>query len=204
MSAADTKLQIINAALTHLGKPPAGALTDPTENARTMTAIYPVVVRAELRKHAWSFAMRRASLAADVDTPSFDYARQFRTPGDFMRLVVAGDLWIDTSIREAAQEDLPIFTIEGQYILTNLDAPLRIRYVRDVTEQPEIFDAAFVEALSFMLAYRAAPSLMKNEARTKTIREDYRQALFDAKRTNAIELPPREREDGSWITSRVW
>lgn len=204
MSIPTTAIQVINVALSNLGRPPIGALNDPNENARTMTSLYVPVIRSELRKHAWSFAMGRALIAADVAIPAFDYAHQYRQPGDFLRLVVANDIWIDASIREAAQETLPIYSIEGDYILANLDAPLRIRYVRDLAEQPEMFDPLFLEAAAWRLAYVAAPTLVKSEARLKTIKADYMQAIFDARKMNAIELPPREREDGSWMTGRVW
>ena len=108
MSLPDTALQRINLALSRLGKPPLATLSDQNENARTMLAVFSDVARAELRRHAWSFAMDRTTLAADSTPPKFDYSNAFVLPGDYLRLVVLNDLWIDTSIREAAQEDLPI------------------------------------------------------------------------------------------------
>ena len=133
-----------------------------------MLAVFSDVARAELRRHAWSFAMDRTTLAADSTPPKFDYSNAFVLPGDYLRLVVLNDLWIDTSIREAAQEDLPIYTIEGKRILANLDAPLRIRYVTDVTNAPDTWDALFCEVFALALARAAAPTLVKSEARIKT------------------------------------
>ena len=74
----------------------------------------------------------------------------------------------------------------------------------DVTNAPDTWDALFCEVFALALARAAAPTLVKSEARIKTLREDYQQAVFDAKRANAIELPPREKNDASWITSRQW
>lgn len=204
MSLPATVAQLANRALYHLGKPPIADMSESSEQARVMGGLYANVVRAELRLHAWSFAMRRDMLAALSEAPKFAYGKQFQLPADFLRLIVIDEMWVDTSTREVGDVVLPVYTIEGRRLLANLNAPLPIRYIADVTDDLSLFDPLFFECAALKMAYAAAPSLVRNEARMKTLKQDYAQALFDAKRLNAIELPPREMIDGSWGMARVW
>ena len=93
------------------------------------------------------------------------------------------------------------FLIEGRTLLTN-DLTVRIRYVRDLSGDTSLWDAAFVEAMTCRLAVEMAATLTKDKQRSRDCEAAYRMALAEAKRTNGIELPPTERPDSAWVVSR--
>ena len=63
------KVEIANRALTKLGAERILLLTDPSKEARVMNAMFDTVMDAELRRHRWKFALKRATLPALVATP---------------------------------------------------------------------------------------------------------------------------------------
>jgi hypothetical protein len=59
-------VEICNRALQKLGAARITSLTQDTPNARSCNVAYNVLRKAELRSHPWSFAIKRAELAADA------------------------------------------------------------------------------------------------------------------------------------------
>ena len=74
----------------------------------------------------------------------------------------------------------------------------------DVTGSVALWDAAFVEAFACRLAVELVQSINKNMQLKQSLKQDYMEALKEAKRTNAIELPPQTIADDSWVLARQW
>lgn len=197
---ASSAVEIANLALLKLGSENTLlALTDPSVEGRTMNRLFTPTVATELRRHNWKFAIKRDQLVALAAAPSWGYQYQYTLPADFTRLMQVGEFYVSGSKQQ------PLWSIEQldgvRVILTNLEAPLYIRYVRTVSNAGE-FDPLFVEALACKLAYEACEKITQSNTKKQGLGEDYKLALKEAIRCDAIENPPDELPWGSWLESR--
>jgi hypothetical protein len=94
-----------------------------------------------------------------------------------------------------------LWSVEAGAILTNIEAPLKVRYVKRVTN-PGLFDSMFCEALACKLALEACETLTQSETKYNRVAEQYKMAMLDATRQDAIENPPDELPQGSWLDAR--
>jgi hypothetical protein len=195
-------VDIINAALAKLGAEPILARTENNNRGRTMNARYNSVRDAELRRHRWRFSFSRTSLPALAAAPDSDYARQFELPDDFLRLIEGGDIKSAPDLCDFRGIDSALYSIEGRTILTNLPAPLSIRYIAQIVDD-SLFDPAFREALSSRLAYECCKKITGNENEKTGCMEDYKIAIREAIRANALEVAPQQPGDDSWVMARA-
>lgn len=180
---------ICNGALQRLGAARITSLEDNTKNARECNAAYERRRDAMLRKHRWSFAITRAQLAADSTAPAFGPANYFTLPTDCMRVLLPDE--VDTD-----------WVIEGRKIATDWGAPLELRYVKQVTD-PNTMDALFREALAIDLALTLCETITGSNQKAEGLRNELRDVMAEAKRTNAIELPAGEIREDDWLTARL-
>jgi hypothetical protein len=196
-------VEIANSALTKLGAKRIMDLSDTQKEAREINAIFTLRRDYLLRTYNWSFAMKRASLSALVTTPISGYTTEYQLPSDCLRVVQVSDHWDIPGMADYLNSpDEEMYRIEGKKILTNLGAPLPIRYIRQVTNTGD-FDSAFVETFASDLAFTVAEALTQSNSKKESAREDRREALLLAIRSNAIELPPQMMPDSSWVLSRL-
>jgi hypothetical protein len=197
-----SRTDIINRAMIKLGAPTIADPNEDSEQALKAKAVFDSLIRAELRAQAWSFAIKRTQLAALAAAPEYEWTYAYQLPSDFVRIVQVSDYWPFAAVREATDNSAVPYVIEGQQILTNFAAPLRLRYVHDAGDDPNSWDAYFVEAFANRLAIELCETLTKSATKKQTLDRDYARALREAKRLNAIELPPIPIPDNSWITGR--
>lgn len=197
-----SQIDICNLALKKLGAQRITALTDNVKQARTLSDIYEIERQAELRKYRWSFAMKRALLPALVDKPAWGYGLAFQLPADYISLVQVGQFQTVPALDEYVGRDNAMWSIESGQILTDLGAPLSIRYIRDVTD-PSDFDALFAQSFAAHLAYVACEDITGSSTKRDAAAADYKQCIRDAVRINAIERPPSSVYDDSWIIGRL-
>jgi len=184
---------ICNAALQKLGAERINDLTEDTANGRSCNAAYERLRDAELRAHTWNFAKTRASLPADADAPIFGKARSFTLPAEWLRML--------SPYPEMNSNDLD-WEIEGRKLYTNDSAPLQIRYVKQVTD-PNEMDALFREALASRMAVDMCEEITQSNTKRQLAQDDYKKALAEARRTNAIESIAGEPPEDQWITVRA-
>lgn len=198
-----SNVSIANGALSKIGAGQIVSFDDETAAARELTRRFDTIRDAELRRHVWSFAKARDSLAKLAEAPAFGFSYQYNLPADFLRLLSAGEFSPGLNLDEYRDSiDREDYTIEGRRILTDYDSPLKIRYIRQVTD-PTQFDPAFVEALSARLAYELAIPLADSGPRKEEAWADYKQALREAARANAIEIPAKAVDDDTWLRGRL-
>ena len=191
-----SQVSIVNRALIMLGEQPILLLTDNVKQARTMAALFDDTRDAEIRAHRWKFAMRRTRLSALVETPDWGYQLQYELPANFIGLVQVNEIYLRAGVKQRAP-----WAIEGRRLLTDLPAPLAVRYVARVTDTA-IFDPLFVDVLACRLAMEACEAQTQSDTKFQRVAQMYDQALRLAIRQDSVEAPPDELPDGTWLQSR--
>lgn len=185
-----SKVQIANGALQKLGAKRIESLTQDHPNARSMAAAYDGVRRAMLRRYNWSFAIKRASIAADGDDPTWGDWNQYSLPNDFLKL-----------IRDDETGTFVDWKIEGLYILSADASPLQIRYVADI-DDPNYYDALFEEAFSTKLALETCEEITQSTSKKAGLQEDYNECIAEARREGAIEKAAQDFSEDEWLAAR--
>lgn len=187
-----SEVEICNRALQGLGASRITALDEDSDAGRACNLAYKPCRDDELRSHPWSFAITRASLAADASDPAFGRENAFQLPSDCLRLL--------PPYPEDNEWNLD-WLIEGQKVYTDDDSPLKIRYIKRVTD-PNVFDPAFREALAARLEIELCEALTQSNTKYDLRERKYQRAISRARRTNAIEGPSSEPPTDPWITVR--
>jgi hypothetical protein len=197
-----SQVEIANRALTKLGAARIISFGDDNKQSRSVQSMFPIVRDAELRAHIWSFAVKRASLAALTSTPDWGYSFQYELPSDCLRLIQVNDSFQGPDMSNYRNASTAEYMLEGNKILTDYVAPLKIRYIArkvDITQ----WDATFVEAFACRLAAEMAEDLTQSNQKKDAAWQEYRQALSVAIRSGAVEQQPQDMPDDSWMLSRI-
>jgi hypothetical protein len=139
-----------------------------------------------LRKYTWSFAIKRDSIAADGDGPTWGDWDRYTKPNDFLRL-----------LRDDESGQAVDWKIEGQLHPQQDGAPLEIRYIADI-DDPNLYDALFVEAFACKLARALLRGSHRQHAEEGSMQADFDDAIAEAKRTARSRRTrgvPRRRVD---------
>jgi len=198
-----SSVEIANSALTKMGETRIMSLTDNVKAAREINAVFTLRRDALLRAYNWNFAMKRDQLPALSDAPSWGYTYQYQLPSDCLRVVQVSEFYVIPGLTDyIAGADAEPFRIAGQTIETDFSAPLKVRYIRRVTNSGE-FDVLFNELFACDLAVNTCESITQSTSKKESLKQDMKEALTQAIRANAIELPPQFIQDDSWIMSRL-
>jgi hypothetical protein len=197
-----SQVDVCNRALIKLGAGQITSITDNNKQARTLSALWDTVRKAELAKRFWNFALQRTSLPALSTTPNWGYGYAYQLPVDFLKLAQVNDVFIAPGLQDYRNQDDSPYAIEGDQILTDFGAPLKIRYVMDVTDS-SLFDPLFAEALASRMAYEACYAIMQSRDGQRAAADDYKQAIKDAALSNALAKPPQGMLDDSWMMGRL-
>jgi hypothetical protein len=146
---------------------------------------YPFIRDAELRANQWSFARARVSIAEDGGTPLFGPQHQYRKPADFLRL-------IKTKYERRR--------VEGEFIVTDEASPLDLKYIARV--DASAFDPMFTQALACSLALALTEKITTSTSKKQDIKSDYNDIIAEAKKVNAIEAPPTDTPEDTFVLVR--
>ncbi len=184
-------VQIANLAAVEIGT--EARITDPNEDkvlARNVKAVWDLQRRAAIREGSWNFAARRAALPALAEEVGYPFTYVYQLPADCLRLIEV----LDASARTDYQ-------LEGGKILCNISGPLYIRYAVDVADQAA-FDEAFADAFAKRIAWTIGHKIAGSTFDKGAAERRYWAAIMAAKRVDAMENPPIEQEESSWIEAR--
>ncbi len=177
---ADSVVAIANRALQKLGASRISAMDQNHPNARSMNACYDSLRKLLIRKYKWGFAITRVEIAADVDVTAYDEHNLYRIPAECLRILRDND----TRHRQDWKR-------EGEYIVSDDESPLQLRYLSDITD-PTKFDASFDELLSTLMALECCEEITGSTAKKQTLMAEWKDAFADAKQNNAFEEDPVE------------
>lgn len=195
---ASSNVDICNIALTvHLGGKPISSFNDPGKEALLARTTYIETRNEVFRAHPWNCATKRASLLANATAPiwGFDYA--YEIPNDCLRVLEVLD---ETGSSGAYREGYD-WQLEERNIVTDLTAPLYIRYIFENTVVTT-YDAEFIKALSYKLAHEWVEPLIKAANLKDEMEDHYKQVLASARATDGQEGSPKKVEAFSWLAVR--
>ena len=185
-------VEICNRALDKLGEAPIVSLADDIKASRACARAYAPVRDAVLRDHPWNCAIHRTALAAEAEAPAWGYARRFPLPVDCLRVLeVEG---------EAAGPGAG-WIVEGRAVLTDIGAPLRVRYLRRLTDAT-LFDPLLAEALAARLAVELCEALTQSNTKRQMLLEDYAEIVARARSADGQEGTPPALAESPWVLAR--
>jgi hypothetical protein len=185
---------IINKALLKIGEKriTSQGFADPgNERERIASEHYEPLRDAELRKNRWNFAMKRAELSADATAPEFGYSARYALPADCLRIVEVVDLMEPGG-----------YQIESGFILTNEEDGIQVRYIRRVTVVNDM-DDLFRDALACRIALEFCDRLTQKRSKRQEVITEYQAFMATAASVDAIENPPEEIPESSFVTVRA-
>ncbi len=194
-------VDIVNRALSKLGEAHISSLEGEQKSAQLAASMYDNLLGAEISAHAWHFAKARLMLTALAEKPAFGWNFQYQLPEDCLRVLEAGP-WPLAANLDFVGSDTSSFTLEGDKILANHGPALNLIYLRRALD-PAFYPPVFVEALAARLAAEMCESLTGSTAKRESAFREYRGALGEARRINALGLPPQMIQDDSWVLSRM-
>lgn len=186
-----SEVSVANLALQALGRGKfITALDEDSQAARTIRLHLPYCRDAVLRAYPWNFAQARAELAANAIAPAFEFANAYDLPDEC--------LWCHT-VYGAETID---WRVEGRQILTNVGAPIQIKYTRIITDLRS-GDPLFFEALAARIASSCAVTLTENTGKAQDLWQMYQAKLREARAVDAQEGQADQMPNGSWHDGRV-
>lgn len=195
-------IQIANRALTKLGSARITSIDDDVKAARSVKSCFEDLRDDELRAYRWQFAMKRTSLAALATAPAFGYLYQYQVPSDFLRIDMCDDRYPSTIMDNYIGTEYLDWILEGNKILTDIDAPLKLRYIARI-EDPNQWDVNFREALACRIAAELAEDLTQSNQKRQLAWEEYKIAINKAIKSNSIEKLPVMPPDDQWVVGRL-
>lgn len=197
-----SQVDIANRALTKLGAARIISFGDDNKQARSVTSMFDIVRDAELRSHIWSFSVKRTALAALTTTPAWGFKYEYEIPSDCLRILMVNDTYGGPDMSDYRNEPIADYSLEGNKILTNFNAPLKLRYISRVEDTTE-WDSMFVEALACRLAMEMCEDLTQSNTKRELAQAEYTAMLRSAIRASSIEQPAQAMPDNSWMLSRL-
>ena len=181
---------IVNRALTLLGDRAITAFSDDRKVARLATRDFADERDDLIAAHPWNFAMARASLPANSTAPEWEFVRAFDFPVDALRIITVNG------------ENLGYeWHVEGRQIVTDLEAPVEIKYQRRVTDA-NLMPPFFREALAAKLAWGWAESITGSATIEKAKAEQYGVKLTSARTSDGQEGTQGVLDTSTWLNAR--
>lgn len=186
-------VQIANRALQKLGAGRISSLSQNHPNARSMNAAFVRVRQRALREHPWNFAIKRASVAKDGSETLYEGLNKYRKPNDFLRLLRDDESAVAQQVRHDWQ-------IEGDFIVSADAAPLKFRYIADITD-PQKYDPLFDEYFATVLALETVDEITGSNTKKRALKDDLLDLRREARRVNGMENDANEPAEDAWVSS---
>lgn len=163
-----TNTAIANIALTELGATRITSFTDGSKNQGRVTSVWDFAKEYALAAYPWTFAIKRQANVPELATvPEWGWAHAYAYPGDCLRILTLGKGGVESDAPWAHESALD----GSQIIVTDLAAPIDIKYIYNVTNT-QVFSPAFVIALAKALKWMLArPITGKAEVQAQAAQE---------------------------------
>jgi hypothetical protein len=170
-----SNVDICNSALNMIGGSNIISLTEDSRAARVCNQRYEFVRDAVFRAHPWNCLITRTSLAADSDTPAFEFDYQHTLPADCLRVL-------------RPQDPDTVFKVEGRKIISST-TPFKMIYISRVTD-PNQYDLLLIESIAARLAADISYALVNSASLSQMLMATYESKLSEARFVDATEGTP--------------
>ncbi len=195
--AVTTSTQICNMALSRLGAETISNLDDDESiNAGYCKFLYPRTRNWLLRKHDWSFSIKRETLALPGGDNLTPYTYKYQRPANMLRLIALIDSVYSDPLVAAPNPWIQ----EDQYIYTNLQNAVA-KYIWEVTNTQR-FDETFVQVLAVLIASRLTMWIPVSERIRVEVYREFRFELREAIGLDAVSSESFDAEPALWTNSR--
>lgn len=198
---ATSETELVNTALVRIGetRPIANLDNETSDAGEHSRRLYPQLRDSLLRKYQWNFAITRLELTSDPENvPPFGFRNAFRVPTNVVRVI---GLYDEFEPEQNYTTSRDVFKIEGEFLLTNRDAPLQVFVVQQITNVAK-FDPAFTEALAWLLASQLAYPLSAGADLMAEAKKGFVTAMNEARLADAVEGWPELQQASDWVDSR--
>lgn len=186
------EVDIANLALISLKSDRINSIDESTIKAQKVALQYRTCRDELLSRYPWTFALARASLPAVDTAPAFEWTYAYNLPADCLSPWKVND-W---------QFPSTLYAVEGGQILTDIAAPVLLRYIRSTTTTAQ-FHPLFTRALVKLLAHELCYDLTGSAQLREQIRAEFKDVLDDAFMLNAIASgTPEEIVADDWLIAR--
>ena len=170
-------VDICNSALNMIGASNIISLTEDSKAARVCNQRYEFVRDAVFRAHPWNPLIRRIELAADEETPAFEFEKFHTLPSDPYCLRVLRPEDPDT-----------VFRVEGRKIASST-TPFKMIYVARITD-PNEYDTLLIETIAARLAADISYAFVNSASLSQSMLGVYETKLSEARFVDATEGTP--------------
>lgn len=188
------EIDIWNMALDLLHEAPVSSPAEDTSVRLWFTRNFATTRDGELRKFAWNFALARKQIAASVEAPAWKWSYKYDLPGDCLRM-------LPLRHNGALNGTLIPYELEGDAILSDARAPLKLRYIRRV-ETVGLWDPLFVDVVVARLAAKLAHWLSGKSSHAQIAEQIYERTLREARQIDAIEQYQEDLDQNDVIRVR--
>jgi hypothetical protein len=189
-----TKTDIVNLASTHLGERRyTDPFTDTSPTAELLSFRYDFSRKEVLRSHTWGCAKKDVSLSEDATAPEHTWSKRFLVPQESLRLVNIAN----TDLNDLHYKE---YELKGQYIHTDLAAPLKITYIRD-EDDTSLFDSMLTESISLHLAASCSMAITDDKGLSQGLFNLYDRKVEEAKFIDSLQ---RRRPVDNMYTYSAW
>lgn len=167
-----TDIDVANISMDLLKENVISSFDDDKVVGRWMKRNFHIVRDIVLAINPWRFAVERVELAEATPKPIFGYSYKYAKPDDSIRIL---------PLRYLGQKEGRIIdhSVEGNFILTNASAPLRIQYIKRVADAT-LWSPLFIDAFTINMALRLAPLLTGKAGLIADLRTAYKDTLTQA------------------------
>lgn len=199
-----SKVDICNKAIGILGAKPIAALTEQSNNAIRLNAVYDTVRDSVLRAHAWGFATMIESLAQISGETVAGWTYLYAKPSQCVKInkVFTDDSATNPNPTEFEEMRSPV---SGVGAVACNDSPAYIKYTFRV-DDPTLYSSDFIECFAYKLAGETAYLITGNADFGRAVDAIYDKKVSEAKRNDASGKnvdPSVEESTSSYETARL-
>lgn len=184
---ATSKIDLISAALVLIGDKPVNSLTGNDRRQQVANALYDSVKEAELSKHRWGFARKKAQLSLTTETPVDDeWQSIYQLPTDLITLIK-----LKPNVN---------YQVLGDKVYTNLSQALYCDYIYNTSESE--FPAYFTKLMQYALAVEFSTSIRDSSAAQANMASLYNDTARMARYTDSQQHPQTPIQHRPFINVR--
>lgn len=167
-------VEITSNALRLLGDDPITSLTEDSERARLVNALYEEVRDEVTRAAMWNCAKDRQVLASLATTPAFGWSFYHQLPSTCLRVVdvLSGDIRVEHEI-------------EGRKLMTD-ESSVNLIFLKKITD-PNDMDSLFIGAYTAKLAAELAEPITGSRSLAEQMWQLYERKVREARTIDSQE-----------------